>query len=80
MAVEKLGVIVPYRDRYEHLLKFKMLIQAKLHEAKIPYELIVVEQDDSQSFNRGKLLNIGILWNVEICLAHQIILNKTALL
>ena len=59
MAVEKLGVIVPYRDRYEHLLKFKMLIQAKLHEAKIPYELIVVEQDDSQSFNRGKLLNIG---------------------
>ena len=51
MAVEKLGVIVPYRDRYEHLLKFKMLIQAKLHEAKIPYELIVVEQDDSQSFN-----------------------------
>lgn len=59
MAVQKLGVIVPYRDRYDQLLKFKMLIQAKLYEAKIPYELIVVEQDDSQSFNRGKLLNIG---------------------
>lgn len=38
-----------------------MAIQAKLYEARIPYELIVVEQDDSQSFNRGKLLNIGFL-------------------
>lgn len=36
-----------------------MGIQAKLYEAKIPYELIIVEQDDADSFNRGKLLNIG---------------------
>ncbi len=60
MAVEKLGVIVPYRDRYEHLLKLKILIQAKLHEAKIPYELIVVEQDDSQSFNKGTIIKEGL--------------------
>ena len=59
MDVKKLGVIVPYRNRYEHLLKFKLHIQAKLYEAKIPFELIIVEQDNSQSFNRGKLLNIG---------------------
>ena len=61
MELKKLGVIVPYRDRYEHLLKFKMAIQAKLYEAKIPYELIIVEQDDAESFNRGKLLNIGFI-------------------
>lgn len=38
-----------------------MAIQAKLYEAKIPYELIVVEQDNANSFNRGKLLNIGFI-------------------
>ena len=59
--MKKLGVIVPYRNRYEHLLKFKMAIQAKLYESRIPYELIVVEQDDAESFNRGKLLNIGFI-------------------
>ena len=59
--LKKLGVIVPYRNRYEHLLKFKMAIQAKLYEAKIPYELIVVEQDDTANFNRGKLLNVGFI-------------------
>lgn len=59
--VKKLGVIVPYRNRYEHLLKFKMAIQAKLYEAKIPYELIIVEQDDTANFNRGKLLNVGFI-------------------
>ena len=61
MELKKLGIIVPYRDRYDHLLKFKMAIQAKLYEAKIPYELIVVEQDNADSFNRGKLLNIGFI-------------------
>jgi hypothetical protein len=59
--MKKLGVIIPYRNRYEHLLKFKMAIQAKLYEAKIPYELIVVEQDNASSFNRGKLLNVGFM-------------------
>lgn len=58
---KKLGVIVPYRNRYEHLLKFKYAILTVLVKQKIPHELIVVEQDDTDIFNRGKLLNIGFL-------------------
>jgi hypothetical protein len=57
--VNKLGVIVPYRDRYDHLLDFKRKITEYLKFKGIDFELIVVEQDNAKVFNRGKLLNIG---------------------
>ena len=56
---KKLGIIVPYRDRYEQLITFKSHIGEFLKNIK--YELIVVEQDDAKIFNRGKLLNIGFI-------------------
>jgi hypothetical protein len=56
---KKIGVIIPYRNRYDQLQKFKTHIKAYLESKKIPYELITVEQDDAKIFNRGKLLNIG---------------------
>jgi len=55
----KLGIIVPYRHRYEQLIDFKKLIAKYLKSKNIDFELIVVEQDDAKAFNRGKLLNIG---------------------
>lgn len=58
---KKLGIIVPYRDRYDQLITFKRKINQYLKRNKINYELIIVEQDDSKTFNRGKLLNIGFL-------------------
>jgi hypothetical protein len=58
---KKLGIIVPYRDRYDQLIAFKRRIKLYLKRDKIDYELIIVEQDDSKTFNRGKLLNIGFL-------------------
>jgi len=54
-----LGIVVPYRDRYEQLVKFKSKITKYLEKTDIDYRLIVVEQDNATSFNRGKLLNIG---------------------
>jgi hypothetical protein len=59
---KKLGVIVPYRDRFEHLQTFKKKIIPYLNEKGIDFELIVVEQDDGKAFNRGKLLNVGFLY------------------
>lgn len=55
----KLAVIVPYRNRYKQLLKFKKEISKYLDKKDIEHVLIVVEQDDAKLFNRGKLLNIG---------------------
>lgn len=60
--MHKLGIIVPYRDRPDHLLAFKKSILNYFRNKDIDYELIVVEQDDAKTFNRGKLLNIGFLY------------------
>jgi hypothetical protein len=57
--MHKLGIIVPYRDRYDQLVLFKSTISKYLESKNIDFELIIVEQDDSKLFNRGKLLNIG---------------------
>lgn len=58
----KLGIIVPYRDRYKQLLEFKSHLKNYLDDKDIKYELIIVEQDGGKAFNRGKLLNIGFLY------------------
>lgn len=63
---KKLGVIVPFRNRYEHLQTFKKIIIPYLNERGIDFELIVVEQDDGHAFNRGKLLNVGFLYAKKI--------------
>ena len=55
----KLGIIVPYRHRIEQLQIFIPLIKEYIEEKNIPYEIIVVNQDDAKQFNRGMLLNIG---------------------
>lgn len=59
--MSKLGVVVPYRNRRTHLNHFLTSIKNYLTEKQIEYELIIVEQADTKSFNRGKLLNIGVL-------------------
>lgn len=55
----KLGVIVPYRDRFNQLITFKNTIIKYLINKGFDFELIIIEQDNAKTFNRGKLLNIG---------------------
>ena len=57
--MHKLGIIVPYRNRFEQLATFKEKIVKYLKNQKIDFEIIIVEQDDTKLFNRGMLLNIG---------------------
>ena len=52
-----LAIIVPYRDREEHLKIFVPYMNQYLPED----ELIIVDQADNKPFNRGRLLNIGAL-------------------
>ncbi len=59
--MDRLGIIVPYRDRLEHLNIFKEHITNYLTKQNIQFELIIVEQFDDKPFNRGKLLNIGVI-------------------
>lgn len=48
-------VIVPYRNREEHLPIFLKAIRKKLPDAPI----LIIEQVEGKPFNRAKLLNIG---------------------
>ena len=55
----KLGLIIPYRDRKEHLDIFIPYITQHLKSQNIDYKIIVVEQCNKNPFNRSKLMNIG---------------------
>jgi len=57
---KKLSIIVPYRDRAEHLSQFIPHMENSEILEGIDYEIVIVEQDD-KPFNRGKLLNVGAL-------------------
>ena len=53
----KLAIIVPYRDRAQHLRKFLPYMKARFKDA----DRFIIEQEPGKAFNRGKLLNIGVL-------------------
>ena len=58
--MNKLGIIVPYRNRHHHLNEFKKHIISYLDSNSYEdYVIIIVEQDNARLFNRGMLLNIG---------------------
>lgn len=59
--MHKLGLIVPYRNRYEHLNQFKSHTKDYLDKLGLDYQIIIVEQDNASAFNRGMLCNIGFL-------------------
>ena len=64
--MHKLGVIVPYRNRDEQLRRFVREVPVYLKRQGIDFEIIVVEQMDEESFNRGALLNAGALQAIEL--------------
>jgi N-terminal region of glycosyl transferase group 7/N-terminal domain of galactosyltransferase len=59
----RMAVIVPYRDRAEHLATFvphlMRFLQESRHAGGAAHTIHVVEQLDARPFNRGKLLNCG---------------------
>ena len=55
----KLAIIVPYRDREEHLAQFVPHMDKFLSDRDIPYKIFVVEQKNERPFNRGWLVNVG---------------------
>ncbi|BHF79153.1 hypothetical protein SprV_0602227200 [Sparganum proliferum] len=57
---EKVAVIVPYRNRKEHLLKFLTRLLPFLGKQTGHYVIIITEQAGDQGFNRGKLFNAAV--------------------
>lgn len=50
--------IIPYRDREEHLSKLLPRLKAIMEGES--YEIVVVEQDDSDKFQKNSLYNIAV--------------------
>lgn len=69
MSLPKLSILVPYRDRPEHLRQFIPHMIAYFSRDKfdkdIPYNITIVEQAPGKPFNRGLTLNIGVVLNPE---------------
>ena len=57
---KKLTLIVPFRDRWEHLEIFGRETIPYIAGQGIDCEVLVVEQEFGKPFNRGMLLNIGV--------------------
>jgi len=55
---DKLAIIVPYRDREEHLNVFVPHMHEFLKEKGIDYTIFIAEQTDDRPFNYGKLCNV----------------------
>jgi len=77
--VKRLAIIVPYRDRQQHLDQFVPHMRAyfardKLDKA-IDYRVLIVEQERGLPFNRGALKNAGFLLaegQSDYCCFHDI--------
>lgn len=54
---DKLAIIVPYRDREEHLNTFVPHMHEFLKDKEIDYNIFIAEQADERPFNYGKLCN-----------------------
>jgi len=65
MHLKKLSIIVPYRNREEHLEIFAPVMYEYLKNSNIPFDILLVEQTQGKPFNRGKLLNIGTSYKKE---------------
>ena len=57
----KLEVIIPYRDRQEHLSKQVPHLWKVLTDQGIDFHITVVEQEAGKKFNLGMMRNIGFL-------------------
>lgn len=63
MAAPRLTIVVPYRDREEHLAALLPGLARYFERDKadhvIPYRVLVVEQSRGLPFNRGAIKNVG---------------------
>lgn len=56
----RVAIIVPYRDRLEHLSSLLSYLHPMLQRQLIEYRIYVVEQYGNDTFNKGVLMNAGV--------------------
>lgn len=56
-----MAVIIPFRNRYEHLNHWLYYLHPILMRQQLDYGVYVINQDGDGIFNRAKLMNVGCL-------------------
>ncbi|KAF4804296.1 Beta-1,4-galactosyltransferase 1 [Turdus rufiventris] len=59
IALQKVAIIIPFRNREEHLKYWLYYLHPILQRQQLDYGIYVINQDGEEEFNRAKLLNIG---------------------
>lgn len=60
-ARDRVAIVIPYRDRKQHLPILLKNLHPFLMKQQIDYGIYLVEQSTEGSFNRAKLMNIGFV-------------------
>lgn len=61
ISKHKVAIIIPFRNRYEHLIHWLHYLHPILKRQQLDYGVYVINQDGDGIFNRAKLLNIGFV-------------------
>uniref|UniRef100_A0A8C1MB07 Beta-1,4-galactosyltransferase n=1 Tax=Cyprinus carpio TaxID=7962 RepID=A0A8C1MB07_CYPCA len=59
VALQKVAIIIPFRNRGEHLKYWLYYLHPILQRQQLDYGIYVIQQDGEGTFNRAKLLNVG---------------------
>ncbi|XP_058646280.1 beta-1,4-galactosyltransferase 1 isoform X3 [Onychostoma macrolepis] len=59
VALQKVAIIIPFRNRDEHLKYWFHYLHPILQRQQLDYGIYVIQQDGEGTFNRAKLLNVG---------------------
>ncbi|XP_008274505.1 beta-1,4-galactosyltransferase 1-like [Stegastes partitus] len=60
-ALQKVAIIIPFRNRDEHLKHWLYFLHPILMRQQLDYGVYVINQDGDGVFNRAKLMNAGYL-------------------
>ncbi|MEQ2170193.1 hypothetical protein GOODEAATRI_032807 [Goodea atripinnis] len=59
VAKQKVAIIIPFRNRYEHLSHWLHYLHPILIRQQLDYGVYVINQEGDGVFNKAKLMNIG---------------------
>uniref|UniRef100_H3CJM4 N-acetyllactosamine synthase n=1 Tax=Tetraodon nigroviridis TaxID=99883 RepID=H3CJM4_TETNG len=59
LSQHKVAIIIPYRNRHEHLKHLLFYLHPMLVRQQLDYGIYVINQDGEGVFNRAKLMNVG---------------------
>jgi len=59
VARHKVAIIIPYRDRADHLRTLLFNLHSLLPRQQLDYGIYIVEQNGAEAFNRAMLFNVG---------------------